>query len=173
MLEAIILVVFPFCMLFAALSDMLSMTIANRLSAILVATFVVVAPFTGMDWPVFGSHLLAGALVLTITFGLFALGGMGGGDAKLIAASSVWMGLGYNLLAYLLVASFLGGILTFLILLFRGSPLALYSSRNVFLKNFGADAKGVPYGIALGVAGLMVYPESPLMTWAIDRLVAG
>ena len=60
MLEALIFVVFPFCMVFAAVSDMLSMTIANRVSVLLVATFAVVAPLTGMDWAVYGWHFAAG-----------------------------------------------------------------------------------------------------------------
>ena len=42
MLEALIFVVFPFCMVFAALSDMLSMTIATRVPLLLIAlaTFI-------------------------------------------------------------------------------------------------------------------------------------
>ena len=93
MLEALIFVVFPFCMVFAAISDMLSMTIANRVPVLLVAVFALVAPLTGMDWATYGWHFAAGGLVLAVTFGLFALGGMGGGDAKLLAATAVWMGL--------------------------------------------------------------------------------
>ena len=64
MLEALIFVVFPFCMVFAAVSDMLSMTIANRVSVVLVATFAVVAPLTGMDWATYGWHFAAAGLVL-------------------------------------------------------------------------------------------------------------
>ena len=48
MLEAAILVVFPFSMLHAAISDMLSMTIVNRVSLVLIGTFAIVAPLTGM-----------------------------------------------------------------------------------------------------------------------------
>ena len=88
MLEALIFVVFPFCMLFAAISDMLSMTIANRVPVLLVVVFALVAPLTGMDWAAYGGHFAAGALVLAVTFGLFAMGGMGGGDAKLLAATA-------------------------------------------------------------------------------------
>jgi len=172
MLEAIILVVFPFCMLFAALSDLLSMTIANRVSIILVGVFVVVAPLTGMDWQTIGLHLAAGAIVLCITFGLFATGTMGGGDAKLISASAVWMGLGFNLIAYLVAASFIGGLLTLCILAYRGSALEVYTANNRFLRNFTSDAKDVPYGIALGVAGILVYPQTSLMTWAIQQLAS-
>ena len=54
MLEALIFVVFPFCMVFAAVSDLLSMTIANRVSVLLIAVFAIVAPLTGMDWASFG-----------------------------------------------------------------------------------------------------------------------
>ncbi len=50
MVEAAIFVIFPFCMVFAAVSDLLSMTIANRVSVILIAAFAVLAPLTGMDW---------------------------------------------------------------------------------------------------------------------------
>src|SRR5690242_2538983 len=114
MLVAAIFVIFPFCMVYAAVSDMLSMTIANRVSVILVASFAILAPFTGMDWTVYGLHFAAGAVVLAATFGLFAFGAMGGGDAKLLAAIAVWMGLGATLVEYLVVASFLGGVLTLL-----------------------------------------------------------
>ncbi|GAA2826560.1 prepilin peptidase CpaA [Aminobacter aminovorans] len=172
MLEALIFVVFPFCMMFAAISDMLSMTIANRVPLLLLAVFVVVAPLTGMAWSDMGMHIAAGALLLTVTFGLFALGGMGGGDAKLIAATGVWMGFGMPLMEYLLTATILGGVLTLAILVFRSSPLSHVVGRNMLLKNFSEDAKGVPYGIALGLGGLLAYPSSPLVVWAVDRLAA-
>lgn len=173
MLEAVIFVVFPFCMVFAAVSDMLSMTIANRVSVILVATFVVIAPLTGMDLIILARHFLAGILVLAVAFGLFATGTMGGGDAKLIAATSLWMGSGLPLLGYLILSALLGGLLTVAILLFRGSMFHDFVSDNLFLKNFSSDSAGVPYGIALGIGGLMMFPMSPLMIWALDRLAAG
>src|SRR5690606_6626912 len=105
MLEALIFVVFPFCMLFAAISDMLSMTIANRVPIMLVCVFALIAPFTGMEWVDYGWHFAAGMLVLSVTFGLFAMGGMGGGDAKLIAATAVWMGFNVHLLQYVLIST--------------------------------------------------------------------
>ena len=83
MLQALIFVVFPFCMVFAAISDMLSMTIANRVSIILVVTFASWRRSPAWNGrPMDGISRPAG-LALSITFGLFALGGMGGGDAKL------------------------------------------------------------------------------------------
>ena len=172
MLEALIFVVFPFCMVFAAVSDTLSMTIANRVPLLLLAVFAVVAPLTGMDWAAYGWHFAAGAVVLVATFGLFALGGMGGGDAKLLAATAVWMGFNLQLIEYLVVSAFFGGLLTMAILAYRGSALAVYTGQNMFLRNFANAKGGIPYGIALGVGGLITYPGSPLMMWALGRLAA-
>ncbi|WP_379061657.1 prepilin peptidase [Mesorhizobium sp. UC22_110] len=172
MLVALIFVVFPFCMLFAAVSDMLSMTIANRVSVVLTLTFMAVAPFTGMDWAAYGLHLATGMLVLCFTFGLFAMGGMGGGDAKLLAATSVWMGFNMNLLQYLVFASLIGGALTLAILVYRKSPLASLTGHSTFLRHFADEKVGVPYGIALGLGGLLAFPESPLVLWALAKLSA-
>ena len=170
MIEAALLVIFPFCMLHAAMSDMVSMTIANRVSLILVGAFVVLAPLTGMGWTTFGWHLAAGAMILAITFTIFAIGGMGGGDAKLLAATALWMGFGFPLLQYLVYSAVIGGVLTLAILLFRSSPVSWYAGRNVLLRNFADQRAGIPYGVALGAAGLLVYPETALMQWLLERL---
>jgi prepilin peptidase CpaA len=169
MLQAAIYVVFPFCMAFAAVSDMLSMTIANRVSIVLVATFAIVAPLTGMDWSAYGLHLAAGAAVLAVTFFLFAIGGMGGGDAKLLAATAVWMGLGVPLVEYLVYASMVGGLLTLLVLSYRKSIFHTLLGENMFLRHFAEDQKGIPYGIALGIGGLAAFPDSPLVQWALGQ----
>jgi prepilin peptidase CpaA len=169
LLAAAIFVIFPFCMVFAAVSDMLSMTIANRVSILLVGSFAVLAPLTGMDWATYGLHLAAGMLVLTITFGLFALGAMGGGDAKLLAATAVWMGLGIPLAQYVVWGGMIGGALTLAILVFRRSPLATFAGNNLFLRHLADQKAGIPYGIALGIAGLLAFPNSPLGIWALAQ----
>lgn len=173
MLAASIFVIFPFCMLFAAVSDVISMTIANRVSIILVAAFAVMAPMTGMDWATYGWHFAAGGIALAVTFGIFAIGGMGGGDAKLLSATAVWMGFNMTLLQYLVLGAMLGGGLTLAIILFRNSSAAVFLSNNMFLRNFADEKAGIPYGIALGIAGLMTYPQTELVRWALARVAAG
>ena len=170
MVEAAILVVFPFAMLHAAISDMLSMTILNRVSLLLIGTFAVVAPFTGMEFSQIMMHVAAFALVLTVCFGLFATGAMGGGDAKLLAATSLWYGMSFDLLLYLVVSSALGGILTLLILSFRGSAIAVYAGQVEFLRRIADSKEKIPYGIALGAGGLMTFPDSWMGQWVIERL---
>jgi prepilin peptidase CpaA len=172
MIHAAIFVIFPFCMVFAAVSDLLSMTIANRVSLILIAAFAILAPLTGLDWATYGWHFLAGALVLAVTFGIFAIGGMGGGDAKLMTATAVWIGFSFSLLDYLLTAAMLGGLMTLMIIIFRKSALATFHGRNMFLRHLSDESTGIPYGIALGAAGLLIFPHSPVVVAALQRLAA-
>ncbi|MCB1467835.1 MAG: prepilin peptidase [Rhizobiaceae bacterium] len=172
MVHAAIFVIFPFCMVFAAISDLLSMTIANRVSLMLIAAFAVLAPLAGLDWAAYGWHFLAGAVVFAVTFGIFAIGGMGGGDAKLLTATAVWMGFGFPLLDYLITATFLGGLLTVFIVFFRKSTLATMHGQNMFLRHLTGDSAGVPYGIALGAAGLLAFPQSPLVVAALQQIAA-
>ena len=168
MLEAIIFVVFAFSMAFAAFSDMLTMTIANRVSILLIATFAIVAPLTGMDMATYGWHFAAGAMVLVVTFGLFALGGFGGGDAKLLTATAVWCGFSDVLFDYMVMATLMGGVLTIFLLIWRNSFYAQYAgARFEFMHRLGRKDVGIPYGIALGLAGLAVAPSLPLINWAI------
>lgn len=172
MLEAAILIVFPFAMAFAATSDMLTMTIANRVSLVLVAGFALLAPFTGMAWIDYAMHFVAMAVVLAVCFGLFACGVMGGGDAKLMAASALWIGLNINLLQYFVVGSLFGGILTLLILRYRSSNLTVYASQFEFLHKMAEPKGKIPYGMALGLAGLFVFPETSMAQWVIERVAA-
>jgi prepilin peptidase CpaA len=157
--EAIGLTLFPGMMAFAAASDLLTMRIANRISLILVAGFAVLAALTGMSGADLLPHAGAGAAVLAAGFICFARGWIGGGDAKLAAASALWFGFGH-LPEYLLYASLLGGALTLLILLFRAWPLPnVLASREWAAQLHHYDA-GVPYGIALAAAALIVYPQT-------------
>ncbi|MAW89236.1 MAG: peptidase [Phyllobacteriaceae bacterium] len=173
MLEAAILVIFPFCMAFAAISDLLSMTIANRVSLLLVGAFAVIAPLTGMDWGTYATHFAVAAAVLAITFFLFSIGQMGGGDAKLLTATALWFGFTQVTVHYLLFTAILGGFLTLAILSLRGSPVAVFAWRVEFLRRIADPQSGIPYGIALGMAGLLVFPESPLGIWALAAIAGG
>lgn len=167
MLQSAIILIFSLCMLVAAVSDLLSMTIANRLSLLLFGTFAVIAPFTGMDWSTYAMHFVAGLGVLALTFALFAAGAMGGGDAKLLAATAVWMGPGLVLAQYIVWGAMLGGVLTLVLLALRYSPLAPLAANTTLLRHIADRKAGIPYGIALGAAGLLAFPGSPLGAWAL------
>ena len=158
-----LLIVFPFVMAYAAASDLLTMLIPNRISLALIAGFGVVAATGLFSLAEIGMHLAAGGLVLAITFTLFALGKIGGGDAKLAAATALWLGFD-QLLDYLLVASLFGGALTLAILLVRSHPLPFPIARLPFALHLHDAKTGIPYGIALAASALVILPET--LVWA-------
>lgn len=167
-LDTLLLLFFPALMIFAAFSDMLTMTIPNRVSLALVAGFIAMAILTGMPLKQFGLHVAAGLLILTVTFAMFAFGWMGGGDAKLAAATGMWCGLGSVLLEYTVLASMIGGLLTIAILYLRTYFLPEFALRIPWIARLHHHQTGIPYGIALAIAGLIVYPQTQIWT-----LVAG
>ena len=107
-------------------------------------------------------HLGAAALVLVFAFIFFSRGWIGGGDAKLAAATALWFGFGH-LLDYLIYASLFGGALTLLLLQFRRWPLPGLLARQHWLLRLHEPRGGVPYGIALAAAALIVYPNTAWM----------
>jgi prepilin peptidase CpaA len=166
MTQAIIFVVFPLCLAVAACSDFLTMLIPNRVSAILLAAFVVVAPLAGLGLTEIAMHLAAGLLVFSVCFALFALNVMGGGDAKLLTASAVWFGMSFSLIEYLVYVSFFGGLLTIAILALRANTNLILAS-GLPVPDHLLKARKVPYGIAIGIGAFLAYPSSPLMLAAL------
>lgn len=167
MLLTSLLVVFPALMAYAAASDLLTMTIPNKISLALCAGFFLLAFYCGLPLEAMASHAGAGALVLAVGFALFACGWIGGGDAKLAAATSLWLGFG-TLPEYLFLASLGGGLLT----------LAIIGARSLSLPAFALGwqwwerirtARTIPYGIALAASALAVYPHSDIWANALAR----
>ena len=153
------LMLFPALMAFAAASDLFTMTISNRVSLALAAGFLTLALLSGMGLYDFLSHVGAGAAVLTVAFACFAMGWIGGGDAKVAAGAALWFGFGH-LLNYLVYASLFGGALTLLLLQFRQWPLPYMFAGQAWLLKLHAKESGIPYGIALAIGALTIYPET-------------
>jgi prepilin peptidase CpaA len=153
------LLLFPALMAFAAASDLFTMTISNKVSLALAAAFLALALASGMGPYDILSHLGAGATVLVVAFACFAMGWVGGGDAKVAAAAALWFGFGH-LLNYLVYASIFGGALTLLLLQFRQWPLPYLLAGQAWLLKLHAKESGIPYGIALAIGALMIYPET-------------
>jgi prepilin peptidase CpaA len=150
---------FPALMAFAGASDLFSMTISNRVSLVLVAGFFALALAGGMAPYEVLSHVGAGALILVVAFTCFAMGWMGGGDAKVAASVALWFGFA-QLMNFLLYASLFGGALTLLLLQFRQWPLPYGLAGQAWLARLHDKKTGIPYGIALALGALMIYPET-------------
>jgi prepilin peptidase CpaA len=159
LVDAIRLLVFPGLMAFAASSDVVTMTISNKVSLALIGGFLVVAILSGLGAGDIALHFAAGLTVLTAGFACFACGWIGGGDAKLAAATALWFGF-EGLLSYLFAASLLGGGLTLLMMQFRMLPLPQLLRGQSWAERLHSKDAGVPYGVALAAAALLIYPDT-------------
>ena len=151
----------PLLAIVAAAKDISSYIIPNWISLGLMAAFFMLAATAGVTLPVLGSHLLVGVVALFIGMGLFALGWIGGGDAKLASATALWFGW-EPLFDYGFTASIIGGALTLVVVELHRRELPKSLMSIGFIAKL-ADKQGrVPYGIALALSGLLIYPHSPL-----------
>jgi prepilin peptidase CpaA len=158
----LLLVLFPTIIVYSGVSDLLRMTISNRVTLGLAAAFFLMAALTGMPLPVVGYHLAAGGVMLVVTFACFAFGWMGGGDAKIVAATALWFGFD-SLFPYMLTASLFGGVLTLALLKARTMPLPAIAARQPWIARLHHPKTGIPYGIALAAAALVIYPHTAWM----------
>ncbi len=157
MIAQILIFSFPLLLLVAAFRDLTTYTIGNWISAALVAGFILTAPFLGFGLSEIGGHVLVFAIALVIVMAMFAMGWIGGGDAKLFAATALWMGWP-DVLAYALFATLFGGGLTLFLLMARKAWLPGIGPQ--WSDRLMGDGGDVPYGIALTAGGLAVFPGS-------------
>ncbi|QKK17139.1 A24 family peptidase [Rhizobium indicum] len=169
MIAAAVFLILPLCLAMAAFSDLFTMTIPNRISVILIASFLVLAPFSGLGLEMISMHLAGAAIVFSACFALFAFNVMGGGDAKLMSATALWFGLNESLLFLMTDIAMIGGLITLLILLVRAQSDTILAI-GLPVPNSVLLAKKIPYGIAIAIGGFMAFPSSPLFLAALESL---
>ena len=165
--EALVLAVLPLLLAVAAGYDLTSYTIPNLLNLAVIAVFPLFAIAVGLPLSSVGWHLLAGFAGLGVGFLLFALGWIGGGDAKLFAGIALWLGF-TDLAAYTLFASVFGGALTLALLVMRQWPLPEKLLAQPWIVKLHDARSGIPYGVALALGAFVLLPHSEIF-----RLAAG
>ncbi|MGN8153037.1 A24 family peptidase [Agrobacterium sp. 22094] len=170
MVVSVVFLLLPFCLAFAAFTDLFTMKIPNRISIILSCSFLIVAPLSGMTVGAVGLGLLAAIAVFSGCFALFALNVMGGGDAKLLTASALWFGLNSSLTLFLISVTLVGGVLTLAILFLRSRSEDIVAT-GIPIPDSLLVAQKVPYGIAIAIAGLLTYPEAPIVQAAMRAVL--
>ena len=160
--DLLILTIFPGAMALAGVIDLLTMTVPNRLVLALAALFFLAAPLAGLGVTDIGLHGGLALAALGLALVLFSLGLVGGGDAKLFAATCLWLGP-QAIVPYAVYAALIGGGLALLLLYWRGLPLPAGLASQNWLVRLHSPNEGVPYGVALAAAGLLAYPSSPFM----------
>ena len=163
--EILVIVALPLLLGAAGLWDLASFTIPNFLTAALLALFLVFAFAAGLGPMAAGWHLLAGVIGLAVGFSLFALGWIGGGDAKLFAVTVLWLGF-KDLMPYALIASLAGGALTIAILLVRQMPLPPILARQAWIVKLHDARSGIPYGAALAAGAFILLPSTEIFRLA-------
>jgi prepilin peptidase CpaA len=165
-LSYLLLLVLPALVIVAGLKDATSFTIPNWISAAAVLTFPAAALAIGADLGQIGLHLGIGVLALVAGMGMWALRWIGGGDAKLFAASALW--LGWPAVGpYLLVTAIAGGALSIFVLNLRAGWARAYVPVGPrWVERLRKEGGDVPYGVAIAMGALFAFPESTLMRLA-------
>lgn len=125
----------------AAATDLLQRKIYNWLILVLIVLAPVWWWVAGLDlWPGVAIQLGMALATFAACAALFAIGAMGGGDVKLLAAIALWFApLAY--LKFLFLTALIGGVLT---ILFAGFHVIRRRKEKI----------AIPYGMAIAAAGL-------------------
>lgn len=164
-------------LVWGAVSDVRTARIPNRL----VLAGLVLAPAAALahgGLVGLGAALAAAAIAFVIGIGGFALGAIGGGDAKFLMVGAALVGLPH-LLPYLLAAGALGGVLAVGAILWqrRGLEATVMTAdlaknmatlgRKGYRGRLGDDGRmAVPYGVAIA-AGALLVRFTPFTGWIL------
>lgn len=164
-LSLVMLGIFLIAMLSAALSDLTSYTIPNWISLFLLAAFFPVIIYLTLmtesySWADFGWHMIVGIGSLIVMMAMFAFGWIGGGDAKLFAATAFWW-MPSDLLTYTVYTTLAGGVLA-LMLMFGRRFLPVRIATTGWVHRLLREEKKMPYGLALAFAAMLTLPKSAL-----------
>jgi len=159
MITSLVCLAFPLLLLYAAWHDVSTMWIPNWVSIVLAAAFVPAAAAAGFSLELIGMHLAFGGAVMLLCAALFYLGVFGGGDAKVIAAASLW--IGFNAVApFVFWMALAGGALALVLIVLRRLRL---KPTVEWMKRLLSPEEGAPYAVAIAVGALIAAPASPLL----------
>ena len=158
-----LLVVLAIILVVAAVIDVRTFTISNRLNA----TVALLAPLYWWSislpfWPDAAIQVGVAVAVFAALAVTFYLGMMGGGDVKLAAALALWFSPG-STVRFLVIMSLAGGLLTVVVLILhrlKATPEALPDGEKIIQK------PEVPYGVAIEIGALWILAQRFLNQFA-------
>ena len=158
----ILLIVLAIILVVAAVIDVRTFTISNRLNA----TVALLAPVYWWSehlplWPDIGMQIGIAAAVLAVLALTFHIGMMGGGDVKLAAALALWFSPA-STIKFLVIMSLAGGLLTVIVLI-------AHRIRPGTIKNSDGETGGkveIPYGVAIAIGALWILAQRFLNQFA-------
>lgn len=149
----------------AVATDLRERRIPNWLTVAGASTAIALAAFSGAD--ALEASILGFTAALGLSIPFFALGALGAGDAKLLAAVGAFVGIG-GLLPVLLYSAVAGGVLGIVFAIRRGVILpAILQTRGLLLHaatlgRHGSrstiedpNAQTIPYGVAIAAGTVL------------------
>jgi len=162
MIEILAACAFAGLLVYAASSDVARLIIPNWVSIAMTALFFPVALLAGATLGEIGLHTLFAACVLLVGFFLFAAKIIGGGDAKLLAAASIWTGFA-AFAPFIFWTAIAGGLMAAALLAAR-QWVPQTETQPAFVNRLLSGKSGIPYGVAIMIGGLMALPSIPHMS---------
>jgi prepilin peptidase CpaA len=162
LVKTLVLCTFAGLVIGAAVKDLATFTIPNWISIALAAAFVPAALAAGVPLPSIGISFAVGLAALVAAIGMFALGWIGGGDAKLMAAAALWVGLP-GIAPFALYTGLAGGALALALMGLRSAwirPVA--EAGPAWARRLATPGESAPYGVAIAAGALAAFALHPL-----------
>jgi prepilin peptidase CpaA len=165
LLPAFLFFIFTTPQLMAALNDANAMKIPNRIPLLAFAGFLLMVPLTWSGFPALFEHLTVGVVLFAAGFAMFAFGWMGGGDAKLLAATAFWF-TWPDVFLYMIYTALFGGALTLFVMVGRQYiPVRVLTTQ--WAQTMFRDETKIPYGLALAAGAILTLPKSAIFQAAL------
>lgn len=154
--------VMPALVIMGGLHDLLTMKIPNWISLALVLLFFPAALLVGLGPAAVAIHVGVGLAALFIGAGMFALRWIGGGDAKLMAATCLWLGLSGSGM-FLLWTGVVGGLFCLFLMMARQHLQMVTPFAPGWVTRVLEPKGDIPYGVAIAIGALLAFPGADLM----------
>lgn len=165
-------------MLIAAVSDLRTRTVSNRLNLAIAALAVPYWFAVGLTpWPDMAWQVLLALLAFALFLAMYATGGMGAGDVKMIAAVALWCPWHLALMTGVLM-SIAGGVVTVGALVWHrarrprtaGAPAPIADETAESGDAAPVDGVEVPYAVAIAAAGLWMLHQQYLNHFQFNHI---
>jgi prepilin peptidase CpaA len=150
---------FATLMIIAGIGDALSLRIPNLLNQIIFISFFPLAWAAGMPLELLGLHFLTCIVLLVVGFLFFTANVIGGGDAKLLATSGLWIGP-MQAAPFLIQTVVAGGVLAAIVLIGTRISSSWQNYNGPFSSKIAGLHPQIPYGYAFAIGAILVFPKT-------------
>ncbi|MDB5421398.1 MAG: peptidase prepilin type [Brevundimonas sp.] len=161
-LTLLLLSLLPCLVIAAGLHDLTTMKIPNWISGVLVLGFFPAAFAVGLAPMAVALHVGIAAAALFVGMGLFAMRVIGGGDAKLMTAACLWLGLSGSGM-FMLWTGLAGGVFCMMLIYARAQVRPYVAGGPQWVHQLLEPKADIPYGVAIAIGALMAFPSSALL----------